>query len=328
MKTDSKPTIRDVARESGLSLATVSKVINGLPVGRSSRQRVEEAIEKLGYQVNVYARALKSNKTDSVALIMPSLKHPFFAHLTDELIACLTREGYNCLLMITNYDPKTEQKCFSLVRGHKAYGVIALTYSPDLEIDESIPIVTIDRHLSESIPCVSSDNYRGGEIAAEKLLELGCKKLLFMRISSHIPGEPDKRCAGFENICNQRGADYETMLLYDDQSEEFFYSFLEENIHDGRLFFDGIFCNTDLLANSVAKFLRSRGIGVPEDVQIIGYDGIVDRFTDEYVCSTIEQPLPQMAQTAVNLLLRSNETAPGANICLPVSYISAGTTKD
>ena len=116
MKSDSTPTIKDVARESGLSLATVSKVINGLPVGKKSRRKVEEAIEKLGYRVNPYARALKSSKTNTIAILMPSLKHPFFAHLTDELIGCLTKEGFRSILMITNSDAETEQKCFSLVK--------------------------------------------------------------------------------------------------------------------------------------------------------------------------------------------------------------------
>ena len=328
MKADPKPTIKDVARESGLSLATVSKVINGLPVGKLSRQRVEAAIEKLGYEVNVYARALKSNKSYTVALIMPSLKHPFFAHLTDELIACLTQEGYNTILMITNYDATIEQKCFSLVRSHKADGVIALTYSPDLEVDESIPIVTIDRHLGEVIPCVSSDNYRGGEIAAEKLIELGCKKLLFMRRSAHIPGEPDKRCSGFENACNKMGVEYDTLLLYDEDTDAPFFTYLEDHIRDGVLEYDGIFCNSDLLGNSVMRFLEKKGINVPEQVQIIGYDGIVDHFIKGCVCSTIEQPLTQMAQAAVTLLMNPFRTTEGMNICLPVKYVPAGTTKD
>lgn len=328
MKSDPKPTIKDVARESGVSLATVSKVINGLHVSKKSRESVEAAIEKLGYQVNVYARALKSSKTNTVALVMPSLKHPFFAHLTDELIASLTREGYRTLVLITNYDPETEQKCFSLVRSKQADGVIALTYSPDLKVDESLPIVTIDRHLGNSIPCVSSDNFRGGEIAAEKLIELGCGKLLFMRISSRIPGEPDKRRSGFENICGMRGVDYMTFQIYGDDTESPFYRFLEEHIVDGRLEYDGIFCNSDILAGRVIRFLDEKGIRVPDDVQIIGYDGIPDRFTDKIVCSTIEQPLAQMAQTAVALLTNPVETAEGMNVMLPVKYLPGRTTKD
>jgi LacI family transcriptional regulator len=318
--------MKDVARESGLSLATVSKVINGLPVGKTSRRLVEDAIEKLGYQVNTYARALKSSKTYTVALIMPSLKHPFFAHLTDELVACLMRSGFRPMLMITNYDPEAEQKCFSMAHSKQVDGVIALTYKSDLTIDESIPIVTIDRHLGENIPCVSSDNYRGGELAAERLIALGCKRLLFMRISSRTPGEPDKRCAGFENCCSMSGADYETLLLYDEETEAPFYRFLDEHIRDGRLDFDGIFCNSDQLASRVMRFLQDRGIIVPKQVQIIGYDGIPDHFTSGCICSTIEQPIAQMAQAAVSLLMNPIKTTGGMNVCLPVRYIPGATT--
>ena len=329
MKTDSKPTIKDVARESGVSLATVSKVINGLPVGKKSREKVEAAIEKLGYQVNEYARALKSSKSNCIALVMPSLKHPFFAHLTDELIACLTREGYRTLVMITNYDPKTEQKCFSLVRSNRADGVIALTYSPNLEVDESIPIVTIDRHLGKTIPCVSSDNFRGGELAAEKLIEFGCRKLLFMRVTSRISGEPDRRFSGFESLCKLVDMEYDALLLYDDEDEEsIIESFLEKHFCGEKPEFDGIFCNSDIMAHKVAAFLGERGVSVPDQVQIIGYDGIIDRFTEKYVCSTIVQPLAQMAQAAVTLLMNPMQMTEGMNVMLPVKYVSGGTTKD
>ena len=328
MKTDSTPTMKDVAQECGLSLATVSKVINGLPVGKKSRERVEAAIDKLGYQVNAYARALKSSKTYTVALVMPSLKHPFFANLTDELTKSLMNRGYRSILMITNYDHEAEQKSFSLVRSNKMDGVIALTYSPNLEVGESIPIVTIDRHLDAGIPCVSSDNFRGGELAAGKLIELGCKKLLFMRITSRIQGEPNKRCAGFESVCQMKNVDYDTLLFNDDEPEEPIYNLLEEYISDGSFRYDGIFCNSDIMASKVIGFLRERGIDIPGQVQIIGYDGIIDSYTDRYVCSTIEQPIAMMAETAVNILLNPADTPSGANICLPVRYIPAGTTKD
>lgn len=327
MKPESHPTMKDVARESGLSLATVSKVINGLPVGKNSRKLVEEAIEKLGYQVNTYARALKGSKTYTVALVMPSLKHPFFAHMVDELTAALTQFGYRSLLMITNYDTEAEQKCFSMVRSNSVDGIIALTYNPDIVVDDSMPVVTIDRHLGKTIPCISSDNYRGGELAAEKLMELGCRKLLFLRISSRTPGEPDKRYSGFENICHKSGVDHKAVLLYDEETEDSIYEFLEEHIRDGICEYDGIFCNSDGLACRVLHVLRIHGVDVPGQVQIIGYDGIVDHFEDRYVCSTIVQPLAKMAQTAVRFLLESGEDAAGANITLPVRYVRGDTTK-
>ncbi len=322
----SAPTMKDVAREAGVSLGTVSKVINGISVGENYRIRVEEAAKKLGYQVNSYARSLKTQKSNCVALVLPSLRHPFFAILADELNACLSRRDYRSILMITNFDPEAEQRSFDLVRQNKADGVIALTYSPKLTADDSIPIVTIDRHLGASVPCVSSDNYSGGMMAAEKLLALGCRRLLFLRIGSDVLSEADRRGQGFEEACRLRGADYEMMKLRDSENETLFFSFLKEHMSDGKLAFDGIFCNTDGLACRVLEWLEENGIRVPEDVQVIGYDGIISYATGRYLCSTIVQPIDSMAETAAALLL--GELPAHQTLCLPVRYAPGGTTKD
>ena len=326
-KTDS-PTMKDVAREAGVALGTVSKVINGIPVGESYRQRVEDAIEKLGYRVNSYARGLKTNKTNCVALLMPSLRHPFFAILTDELTACLMKHGYRSLLMITNYDPMAEEKCFAMVRSNKADGAIALTYSPDLTVSGKIPLVTIDRHLGDDVPCVSSDNYRGGELAAKKLIGLGCRSLLHLRVTSGVPGEPDKRGAGFEFKCAAAGVPCRTIILSDRESDLPLFRFVEEHLCNGQPEYDGIFCGSDLLACQILRFLHDHGVSVPEQVQIIGYDGIPDRMTGSVSCSTIEQPIAHMAEASVDLILNFNNTSVGANICLPVKYVPGGTTRD
>ena len=322
------PTMKDVAREAGVSLGTVSKVINGIPVGESYRRRVEAATKQLGYTVNNYARGLKTNRTYCVALVLPSIRHPFFAALADEVTASLTRRGYRCILMITNFDPAAEQKSFDMVRQNKIDGVIALTYSPDIETDDSLPIVTIDRHFGPGTPCISSDNYRGGQLAAEKLLELGCKKLLLFQIGSEVAGEPHKRGAGFIDACRANDARYDPLILKDRETEAPFFRYLEEHVRDGRADFDGIFCSSDGLAVRVRDALAKQRVNVPEDVQIIGYDGIINYATHRIDCSTIIQPIGQMAETAVELLLSSEQRALGANICLPVQYVSGGTTKD
>lgn len=327
MKQTDKPTMKDVAREAGVALGTVSKVINNIPVGEDYRRRVEAAIQKLGYHVNSYARGLKTNRTNCVALLMPSLHHPFFAILTDELTACLMQHGYRSMLMITNYDPEAERKCFILGQQNKVDGIIALTYGPELAYDGSIPLVTIDRHFGSNISCVSCDNYRGGEMAAEKLAELGCRRLLFFRIGPDVFGEADKRGPGFENACRQLGIDYERIILSDADTEEPFYSYLLEHIRDGKADFDGIFCNTDGLACRVLGFLRRQGVRVPEDVQIIGFDGLADYATGRYPCSTIVQPIARMAEMAVSLLLDADSMPAPANICLPVRYEWGGTTR-
>ena len=322
------PTMKDVAKEAGVSLGTVSKVINGIPVGESYRLRVQEAIEKLGYRVNYFARSLKTSKTRCIALVMPSLQHPFFAHLTDEITACLMRHDYRSLLMITDFDPEAERKCFELVRENMVDGAIALTYSPDLEPDEGLPLVTIDRHFSERVPCVSSDNYRGGELAAETLTALGCRRLLFFRIGPEIPGEPDKRGAGFLDKSRALGAAATPMILNDRETEAPFFRYLDEHTINGTPDFDGIFCNTDSLAVHIVNHLRSRGVDVPGAVQVIGYDGIRNYTTGQYECSTIEQPLEKMAEAAVEILIHPEKVSAGARVSLPVRYVPGGTTKD
>ena len=125
---------------------------------------------------------------------------------------------------------------------------------------------------------------------------------------------------------NEVKVPHQSLFLSDDDTEAPFFRFLEEHIQDGKLEFDGIFCNTDGLAVRVCEFLRSREIRIPEDVQIIGYDGIVDFATGRYICSTIVQPVAEIAETAVRFLL-NGDNAP-ANISLPVYFAPGGTTRE
>lgn len=322
------PTMKDVAREAGVSLGTVSKVINGIPVGESYRLRVAEAEKKLGYVVNNYARGLKTNRTNCVALLLPSLYHPFFAVLADQVTARLSERSLHCLLMITNYDPEAERSCFRMVRQNKVDGVIALTYSPNLEVDDTLPIVTIDRRFGPKVPCVSSDNHYGGQLAAEKLAELGSRRPAVLQIGAEVSGEPHRRAAGFESACRRMGLDCGSVVLQDKDTEEPFFRFLREHVNPGAVEYDGFFCSSDGLAVRVTEFLRARGVRVPEDVQVIGYDGLADYYTRRCPVSSIAQPVGRMAETAVNILLDDERRNSGENICLPVQYISGPTTRD
>lgn len=326
--TNSNPTMKDVAAEAGVSLGTVSNVFNNVPVGDEYRKRVEKAALKLNYKLNGSARALKTNQTNSVALLIPSIRHPFYAALTDEITASLMRRGYRNNLMITNFDPEAEKKSIELVQENKLDGIIGLTYNPDLVIENDIPFVTIDRHFSEKVPCVSSDNFGGGIIAAEKLLELGCKKLLYMSIGSDIYGEVAKRQSGFESVCRTRDIPHDSIVLSDKGTDEAFYVYLKKHIKKGSLSFDGIFCNTDNLALHIKAFLEEKHIKVPKDVQIIGYDGIPDYYTGAPVCSTIVQPIKDMAEAAVKIITENYSESPPALINIPVHYAPGGTTKD
>ncbi|MBQ6734403.1 MAG: LacI family DNA-binding transcriptional regulator [Lachnospiraceae bacterium] len=320
--------MKDVAQEAGVSLGTVSKVFNNIPVGEDYRHRVREAAEKLGYQINSYARGLKTNRTQTVALILPLLHHPFFSALAEQLTGALMQRGYRALLFITNFDPDAEQRCIDMVRQNKADGIIALTYHPELRVDEGLPFVSIDRHFGTSIPCVSADNFGGGYLAGEKLISFGCKKPLFLRSGSHVVGEPDKRFAGFDACCRNAGLPCESLTLHDADGFTPFFEFLDKHVIRKKPSFDGIFCNTDSLTLLICDYLRSHGVRVPEDVQLIGFDGIKSLGTERYVCSTIVQPVAEMAQMAVDVLLTDSSAQSSALISLPVHYAYGGTTLD
>lgn len=316
----------DVAREAGVALGTVSKVINGQSVGESYRLKVEAAVKKLNYQVNNSARSLKTDRTNTVAFIVPNTITPYFALLTHHINMALERRNYKMLLCFTEYDREREQDFIQMVRQNRADGVIALTYNPHLEIPEDIPFVTIDRFFSVSVPCVAADNFAGGRMAAHELKRRGCKRVAFMRIGSRLTNEPSKRKDGFISGCMELGLPYECLLLDDGMPLSAFEDFLRSNMEGDRLTFDGLFCGTDTVAYQIIGILRKMGLRVPEDVQVIGFDGI-RMFGDlDYICSTIVQPVADIAEACVSMVLSPDFKGLPSLICLPVAYADGGTT--
>lgn len=320
--------MKDVAKEAGVALGTVSKVVNGLPVGASYRIRVEDAIRKLNYQVNSYAQGLKANRTYTVALLVPNTLTPFYAALAFYINLALAKRRYKMLLCSTGFAPELEQEYVKMAQQNKVDGIIGLTYNPNLIIEQNIPYVSVDRPMGPGIPCVACDNFAGGHLAAEKLADLGCKNVAFFRIGSSLSNEPNKRKAGFENGCLARNLHYEMKILNDGASFDEFKEFLIDHTHDGKLDFDGIFCVTDNIAYVTIQILRDLGQRVPEDVQIIGFDGTRHFGEHGYTCSTIVQPIEDMAKMCVELLLQENMSVKPPLVCLPVSYAYGGTTRE
>lgn len=327
-KTNSAPTMKDVASEAGVALSTVSKVVNGLPVREPYKTKVEDAIQKLDYHINSYAKGLKADKTSTIALLIPNLWNPFFAMLAHHIDLTLQDWNYRMLLCTTESNPEMEQEYVTMLQNNMVDGIIGLTYNPDLVIPEGVPFVSIDRSMGSDIPCVACDNFLGGQMAAEKLADLGCRNVAFLRTGSSLNNEPNKRKAGFENGCLARKLNYEMLILEDSEPLEKFDAFLAKHMDQGKLSFDGIFCVTDKVACYIVKVLRQMHLRVPEDVQVIGFDGIRQFGDAEYVCSTIVQPVQEIAQTCVDLLLQEPASAKPQLICLPVTYACGGTTQD
>lgn len=322
------PTMADVAREAGVALGTVSRVVNGEQVGDEFREKVNAAIQRLGYQYNTSGRALRTDRTNTVAFIIPNTINPYFALLVHHINMALEKRNYKMMLCFTGYDQNREIEFIQMAQQNRVDGIIALTYNPKLSIPEDLPFVTIDRFFSVSVPCIASDNFGGGYLAAHKLKEFGCRSVAFIRAGSTLTNEPSKRKDGFVAACVEMGLPFEVMALEDGQPFSEFEKFLSGHLHAGTLDFDGLFVGTDSLAWLIIQTLHKMGLRVPEDVQVIGFDGI-RMFGDlEHVVSTIVQPVQEIAETCVTTVLSKDLSSVPSLICLPVKYAYGGTTKE
>lgn len=332
MKKTNAPTMKDVAREAGVALGTVSKVINGVPVRDEYRQKVEQAIAKMHYEVNTYARGLKTQKSGLIALIVPNTTNPFFASFTDYIESALYKKGLKLLLCCADGIPEKEIAYLNLATQNKVDGIVALTYS-DIgnNISSDIPIVVFDRFFENRIiPRIASDNFAGGCLAIEKLLEFGCKHPVYIRFHSIFPGESDKRKDGYLYACNKYNIEPDYLDLVDqDNKEELLRQFLYQHRNqDGTLTFDGVFAHTDYHGYMFMKLLRKEGYRVPEDVQIIGFDGIhlFGNEDGELFVSSICQPVKQLAYKCVEILLSEDLSIIPSLTLLPVTYQYGGST--
>lgn len=328
MKDKTAPTMADVAREAGVALGTVSRVINGQQVGEEFREKVNAAIQRLGYKYNSSGRALRTDRTNTIALIIPNTINPYFALLVHHINMELEKRNRRMLLCFTEYDTNRENELIQMAQQNRVDGIIALTYNPDLTIPEDVPFVTIDRFFSASVPCVAADNFGGGSLAARRLKELGCANVAFMRIGSTLVNEPSKRKEGFVAACVEMGLPFEVMALEDGAPFEEFERFLKEHMKNGKFAFDGLFIGTDMLAWQIIQVLKKMGLRVPEDVQVIGFDGIRSFGVLDYAVSTIVQPVQEIAEACVSTVLSKHLSNVPSLICLPVSYAFGGTTRE
>lgn len=325
-------TMKDVAKEAGVALGTVSKVINNIPVGEEYKIKVDRAIKKLGYEVDVYARGMKKQKTDTIALIILNLLNPFFASFAYYLEVELSKHNYKLLLCNSDGNAEKEVRYINMAKQNKVDGIVGITYSDiEKEVSNNCRFVSIDRHFSNfNIPYVSSDNYKGGELAAKKLIETGCRNLAFIGTSSNVYGETYKRKLGFIDICKKNGINYKLLELIEphEKIESACSKFLEENMFNGNLIIDGIFFSTDNLALIVKKMIESYGVSIPDDVSLIGYDGIKLVPELAYFISSIRQPVDLMAKKCVEIMISliNKKTVQETNY-LPITFVDGGTTK-
>lgn len=294
--------VKDVAREANVSTATVSRVINGL--GGYSNQteiRVNQVIQKLGYQVDQNAKALRTNITKTVAILLPDITNEYFALIARAIDLFFIQKGYSVLILDSNEDTDSETIFLEDLINKKVDGLIYLpTQQRRQNIkDYPIPTVYVDRALSGSDYLVCSDNEDGGKLAARELLRIGCKNILFLKDSNYTM-PIIQRELGFVSTIKSEGVDVTINVVdsyptYESTKRDMIH-FLEKGTCDG------IFASNDVMALSAIHVLQRKGIRVPEDVAVIGYDDVsLSKYSYPSI-TTIAQNTEKIGKDASRLL--------------------------
>lgn len=310
--------IKDVAREAGVSIATVSRVINGTKkVSPDAKKRVEEAIRSLGYVSNGLARSLKVNKTHRIGVIITSLSRSFFSRVIQGIQEEAARYSYTVLFAETNDSVKTEKEFVDLFAGQWVDGIIlASSVTDESECADyirqlsslskqgtHIPVVTLEFPLNTgNIDAVCIDHQKAAYDAVQHLVSLGKTRI------AHISHPKDNligqwRVKGYQEairdagldpaLCNIAEAHYTTYSGYLAMSE----------LANKKKIPDGVFCACDQTAVGVIKYCEEHDLRIPEDVAIIGTDDIFVSAIMSPSLSTVDVPKYQLGLQAMRLLL-------------------------
>lgn len=322
-----KATMKDVAKLAGVGVGTVSRVINGVRVKDSTLKKVNQSIQELGYEPDIYARGMKTNRSNTIALIVPTIWHPFFSEFGFHVEKELKALGYKIFLCNSTGDPAVEDEYIQMIKQNKVDGIIGITYTDiDKSVSSDIPFVSIDRHFTSKVTIVAADSKQGGEIAFNELNKRGCQHFAFVGTHQDKESETKNRRIYFEKSAGRAGKkisilDFEEPIIdFENQVQKFF-------IDNPTI--DGLFGINDFLAMDVMKELEKLGKRIPEDIQVIGFDGVKLSEEREYLMTTIRQPLETMAKVAVEQIMNAINGDPiDYKTIIPVTFIEGNTTKN
>ncbi|MCP1133984.1 LacI family transcriptional regulator [Paenibacillus polysaccharolyticus] len=321
-------TIKDVANLAGVSVATVSRVINDRGyVHADTRKKVEEAVKALHFSPNEVARSLYTRKSKLIGLLLPDIANPYFPQLARGVEDRMQEQDYRLIFGNSDEDERKEQDYIQTFIQNNVVGVISSTNYPHSSIYEKlkIPVVFLDR-TSLDRPSVYADGREGGRLAAKEIIKRGSKRITVMQGPSHIRPAQD-RFEGAIEVIREAGLDHEVI-----QTTSF--SFNEAGVWAEELFrkfpdTDGVIASNDIAAMAVLHEAYRIGRNVPNDVQVIGFDDIPMSGLLSPALSTIRQPAYEMGREAAGLLIQLVEQnkMENKNIQLPVSFIERGTTR-
>jgi LacI family transcriptional regulator len=321
-------TIKDLARELGISPSTVSRALSGHPdISDATIKKVTELAEKYHYQPNSIALSLRSSKTKTIGVILPEIAHSFFAAIISGIEDAATEKGYNVMLCHTDEIYHREVVDAKLLFSHRVDGLLVgvskTTFNMDHfkpYIDRGLPLIFFDRE-PEGIDAstVLVDDRVGAFKAVEHLIEQGCRQILHMA-GPYDVSTSKKRLKGYQEALTANGLPQDPDLVVYcesgidiEEAENTMSQLLAQGMR-----FDGLFANNDALAIGAIRALKKAGVEIPRQVAVIG-------FSDWQIASLIEPPLSsviqpgyKMGQKAVELFfqVQANPGMPPKRIVL------------
>lgn len=299
-------TIHDVAKAAGVSVSTVSRVLNEKDdVAEETYKKVQGVIEELGYSSNLAAKSMRSRKTNVIGLIMPDVTDPFSVHVAKGVNRAILELNYD-LMIYTSGDVRKlssstkEQQFISSLNNSFTDGVIIVTPTSGHFISTS-PVVAVDPNIHEpSGPAVISTNYKGAIEATQYLIDLGHRRI------AHIGGRLDllsaiRREKGYKDALNNAGIVYDpTLFINGDYTRETGKECAERllNLENPPT---AIFASNDQTAFGVYEVAESLNIRIPQDVSVIGFDNVPE--SENYNLTTVDQHIDRMGYTATKMLI-------------------------
>ena len=312
-----RATIKEVASVAGVSTQTVSRVINERPdVAPDTRKRVQEVIEELSYRPSALARSLISHRSHTLGVVTAGLRHIGPSRTLSGITAAAEEAGYSVLLKeLPNYDTENIDPIFQAYLSRHVDGIIwavpevgenrAWVNNPPVDIE--IPLVYLTMETRSSLSIVSVDNYLGGRMAMSHLLEQGYQRI------GHISGPLDwwesrRRLDAWKDTLVEGG-----MEACDEHFVEGNWSSASGVLAIEKLYsqypdLDAVFVANDQMALGVIQFFSERGVRIPQDVGIVGFDNIAESAFFSPALTTIEQDQNSMARIAVAEIIKIIES--------------------
>lgn len=325
----SKPTIKDVAERAGCGIATVSRVLNNSgPTSLASRERVLAAAEELGFKFNEFGRSLKSQRSKTIGVLVPTLSNPVFADAVQGIQQAAAIYGYDVILTSANYDQTTEQTALATLLAKQVDGVILTVSSPAKSIalqmlnDNDVPHCLIFNQPTDAdISAVGVDNVQAARIVGQRLFELGHMDAAFIAVQFAKSDRSADRYKGFAEIYVKHGLNKPALLEVDYAPGDLEVALVD--LFETSPSTTALFASNDMLALACIRALRSLGKLVPEDVSVVGFDGIAVADLVHPKLATIATPCHDMGSKAAQLLvkaLQKNEKPPIGVISLPFEF--------